>query len=108
MTEPAPTLAEQTATAVTTAFPGLRQSAPYSVGKPLAAVTLEAASTARYTWGPYEVHVAVGQEDHLNRDDENDTSLQRQVRAHAVLAVADLTAPDVRGHVEWQMQHDAP
>ncbi|ATM24668.1 hypothetical protein SMD44_p10169 (plasmid) [Streptomyces alboflavus] len=111
MTEPVPSVAEQTAHAVAAAYPGLHQSAPYSIGKPLSAVQLAPDLTARYSWGPYEVHVKVGPGGHRNTDDPEDTSLQRQVQAHATLLVTEISRAEeaqVRGHVEWPMYAHNP
>ncbi|MFG2986190.1 hypothetical protein ACGFYQ_33900 [Streptomyces sp. NPDC048258] len=100
--------AEQTAAAVTADYPGLRQTQPFSVGSPLAAVTLGPDGTARFSWGGYEVHVAVGPSAHLNSDDVEDTVLHRQVRAHATLAVHGLHEATTRGHVEWDVASTVP
>ncbi|MEU7162034.1 hypothetical protein AB0A98_37320 [Streptomyces chrestomyceticus] len=108
MTEPTPDPAEQTATAVAAAFPGLRQAEPYSLGQPLSAVQLTPRRTARYTWGPYDVHVAVGPEDHLNREAPEDASLQRQVRARAALLATGVKDADLRGHAEWRFDNNRP
>ncbi|MFD7663537.1 hypothetical protein [Streptomyces sp. NPDC059788] len=108
MTEPVPAPAEQTAAAVAAAYPGLRQAEPHNIGDPLSTVNLNPDLTARYTWGGYDIHVAVGHEDHLNRADVEDRSLQREVRAYATLPVPKVVDAEVRGHVEWGMRNPRP
>ncbi|WP_424892216.1 hypothetical protein [Streptomyces sp. XH2] len=114
MTDPVTDLAEQAAAALAADFPGLRQSHPRVIGAPLADVQLEPGAdglTARYTWELYTVFVHVSHEDHLNRDDPEDRSLHREVRAHAALLAASVTAAEdtkVRGHVEWPMLNQRP
>ncbi|MFB7673199.1 hypothetical protein ACFC26_17495 [Kitasatospora purpeofusca] len=43
-----PTVADETAAAVTAAYPGLRQAHPFSLGQPLADVYVEANGGARF------------------------------------------------------------
>ncbi|MFJ2110060.1 hypothetical protein ACIOHH_36485 [Streptomyces microflavus] len=47
--------------------------------------------------------MAVGYEDHLDRDHPDSTALYRQVRAHATLLVPQTIAVQGTGHVEWEM-----
>ncbi|MFE3629517.1 hypothetical protein [Streptomyces goshikiensis] len=109
MTMPTSDPAEQTAASVADAYPGLRQVEPFSIGgEPLAVLRLAPNLTARYRWGGYDVHVRVGPEDHLRRDDPDDASLQRQVRAHATLLVGEVVQGKVRGHVEWEVFNPRP
>lgn len=98
---------EQTAAALGAAFPGLRQVHPYVIGRLLTDVRLDAKGAARYAWAGYEIHVAVGHEDHLD-DDPDSTALHRQVRAHATLLVPGVVNADSRGHVEWDMTNPRP
>lgn len=109
MTAPIPDPAEQTAAAVTAEFPGLRQAHPHSIGehRPLSAVQLDG-QTARYRWGPYDVHVTVGHEAHLDTDTPESTSLQRQIRAHATLLIHEVVDASTRGHVEWDITNPRP
>jgi hypothetical protein len=94
---------EQTVAALAAACPGLRQTEPSKFGAPLAHVRLTPQRTARFTWAGYEVHVLVGHEDHLDRDDPDSTTLYREVRAHATLLVPQTTKVEGIGHVEWEM-----
>ncbi|MCZ1011885.1 hypothetical protein [Streptomyces lydicus] len=94
---------DQTLAALATACPGLRQVDPHTIGAPLADVRLTPQRTARFAWAGYEVHVAVGHEDHLDRDDLDSTALYREVRAHATLLVPQTVAADGIGHIEWEM-----
>ncbi|MFE4309200.1 hypothetical protein ACFRR6_24485 [Streptomyces sp. NPDC056891] len=107
MTQSLPDPAAQTKAAVVAAYPGLRQSHPRSFTGDQPTVLLDGL-TARYSWGPYEVHVTVGHEAHLNTNDSEDLSLQRQVRAHATLLVTNLTAISTNGHVEWDVANPRP
>jgi hypothetical protein len=100
--------AEVTAAAVAGEYPGLRQVHPHALGVPLADVRLDPSGAARYTWSGYEVHVTVGPEAHLNADDTDSTSLQREVRAYATLLVTDVRDATTRGHVEWDMTNPRP
>lgn len=102
------TLAQQTAEAVAAAYPQLQRHQPVAIGAPLAAVELAADGTARYGWCGYEVHVTVGTADHLNREESEDQSLQRVVRAHASLPTTAVVLPEARGHIEWQMDNPRP
>ncbi|MFB8236299.1 hypothetical protein ACFC58_07065 [Kitasatospora purpeofusca] len=103
-----PTVADETAAAVTAAYPGLRQAHPFSLGQPLADVHVEANGGARFAWRDYEVHVETGPPGHLNTDDVEDESLQRQVRARAVLLATETMGVPVRGHVEWEVTNPRP
>ncbi|MFD8609732.1 hypothetical protein [Streptomyces sp. NPDC059631] len=94
---------EQTVAALAEACPGLRQTDPPQFGAPLADVRLTPQRTARFSWAGYEVHVTVGHEDHLDRDNPDSTVLYREVRAHATLRVPRTVQVDGIGHVEWEM-----
>ncbi|MFK0142467.1 hypothetical protein [Streptomyces murinus] len=94
---------DQTVAALTAACPGLRQTEPHTIGAQLADVRLTPQRTARFTWAGYEVHVTVGHEDHLDRDDPDSTTLYREVRAHATFLVPQTIQVDGIGHVEWEM-----
>ncbi|MFD3908980.1 hypothetical protein ACFXOL_29460 [Streptomyces californicus] len=84
-------------------YPGLRQADPYTIGAQLGDVRLTPQRTARYSWADYEVQVSVSHEDHLDRDDPDNTALYRQVRAHATLLVPQAIGVDGIGHVEWEV-----
>ncbi|MFE7485168.1 hypothetical protein [Streptomyces sp. NPDC057552] len=95
---------EQTVAALASAHPGLRQTEPSKWGAPLADVRLTPQGTARFSWAGYEVHVIVGHEDHLDRDNPDSTALYREVRAHATLLVhRTAQVEEGIGHVEWEM-----
>ncbi|MGW3932476.1 hypothetical protein ACWECC_30905 [Streptomyces microflavus] len=98
-----PSPLDQTLAALAAAHPGLRQTEPSKFGAPLADVRLTPKRTARFAWAGYEVQVAVGHEDHLDRDDPDSTTLYREVRAHATLLVPQTVQVDGIGHVEWEM-----
>ncbi|WP_332758300.1 hypothetical protein [Streptomyces sp. MT206] len=100
--------AEQTAATVTAAYPGLRRTSPLRPGAPLTEVELDHRLTTRYSWHGYEVDVHVGPPEHLNREDVEDTSLQRQVRAVATLVVLDVQGATAPGHVEWDLANTRP
>ncbi|MGW3387342.1 hypothetical protein [Streptomyces cinereoruber] len=103
-----PSSLDQTLTALAAAYPGLRQTEPYEIGVQLADVRLTPQLTARYTWAGYEVQVAVGHEDHLDRDSPGSTALYREIRAYATLLVHKTVAVDGIGHVEWEMTNPRP
>ncbi|MFJ5635055.1 hypothetical protein ACIQF5_20760 [Streptomyces goshikiensis] len=107
MTHPPADVAAQTKAAVLAAYPGLRQSHPRNFADDQLTVLLDG-RTAQYTWGPYKVHVTVGPEAHLNTDDQEDTSLQRQVCAYATLLDTNLMGVSSRGHVEWDITNPRP
>lgn len=98
-----PSPLDQTLAALAAAYPGLRQSEPYEIAAKLADVRLTSQRTARFMWAYYEVHVRVGEEDHLDRDNPDSTALYREVRAFATLLVPGTVAVDGIGHVEWEM-----
>ncbi|MFJ4679195.1 hypothetical protein [Kitasatospora sp. NPDC088783] len=75
--------------AVTAAFPGLRQVAPPAWGSGPAEVRIDRDLTARYACGEFTVYVRVGQADHLSGDPE-DESLQRRIDAHADMLMPTL------------------
>ncbi|MFJ4700461.1 hypothetical protein ACIP5N_22220 [Streptomyces sp. NPDC088768] len=99
----APDPLEQTVAALGAAHPGLRQTEPSKWGTPLADVRLTPRGTARFSWAGYEVHVVVGHEDHLDRDNPDSTALYREVRAHATSLVSRTDQAEGIGHVEWEM-----
>lgn len=94
---------DQTLAALAASYPGLRQTEPSKWGAPLAEVRLTPQRTACFSWAGYEVHVIVGHEDHLDRDNPDSTALYREVRAHATFLVPQTVGVDGIGHVEWDM-----
>ncbi|MFH8792223.1 hypothetical protein [Streptomyces sp. NPDC017941] len=107
-----PSPLDATLTALAAAYPGLRQTEPYEIGAPLADVRLTPRRTALFTWAGYEVRVSVGDEDHLDRDHPDSTTLHREVRAQAVLLVPQMisqtAAAEGAGHVEWEVTNPRP
>ncbi|MET9779187.1 hypothetical protein ABZ023_33915 [Streptomyces sp. NPDC006367] len=94
---------DQTLAVLAAAYPGLRQIEPSKWGAPLAEVRLTPQRTARFSWAGYEVHVIVGHEDHLDRDNPDSTALYREIRAHATFLVSQTVDVDGIGHVEWEV-----
>ncbi|MFJ5817402.1 hypothetical protein ACIQGT_26410 [Streptomyces sp. NPDC093108] len=99
---------DQTLTALAAAYPGLRQTEPYKIAAELTDVRLTPQRTARFTWAGYEVHVSVGDEDHLDRDNPDSTALYREIRAYATLLIPETVAVDGMGHVEWEKTNPRP
>ncbi|WP_331753815.1 hypothetical protein [Streptomyces sp. NBC_00826] len=98
-----PSPLDQTLAAFAAAYPGLRQTDPYTIGARLGDVRLTLQHTARFAWAGYEVQVIVGDEGHLDRDDPDSTVLYREIRAHATLLVPQTVAVEGIGHIEWEM-----